>query len=123
MKQLIVLLSLLIPTMLTAQNTITWEGGTPGHETNWNEPRNWDANRVPNENDKVIILLRNNGHFAQPVIDREVHVAWVEIHAGAELTITSSGQLILDGTDITKWTTDLLNEVIIDTLQANNKVL
>ena len=80
MKNLI-LLSLLIltPFILNAQTTITWKGGTPGKETAWHEARNWDQHRLPNENDHVIIQPENNGHFAQPVIDGEVQVAWVEI--------------------------------------------
>ena len=95
---LITLLSILAPVFINAQTSISWKGGTPGRETAWNEPRNWDAHRVPNEWDKVIVKMEYNGHFSQPVIDAAVQVAWLEIHPGAELTITSSGQLTIDGT-------------------------
>lgn len=97
MKNLIFLLSFFAPYLLAAQSTITWKGGTPGKETAWNEARNWDANRIPNENDKVIIRMENNGHFSQPVIDGEAIVAWVEIHAGASLSVTQTGSLTIDG--------------------------
>ena len=84
---------------LSAQNSITWVGGTPGKETKWNEPRNWDSNRVPDENTHVIIQKTNTGHFAQPVVSDLVKVAWIEIRQGAELNIKASGQLIVDGAD------------------------
>ncbi len=98
MKSLaILLISTFLPLLINAQTTITWTGSTPGKETKWNEPKNWDAYRIPNEDDKVIIKMDNNSHFSQPVINEEVHIVWLEIHAGAELTITTTGQLILDG--------------------------
>lgn len=82
-----------------AQNSSTWIGGTPGKETKWNEPKNWDTNRVPDENTHVIIKKTNSGHFAQPIISDQVQVAWIEIRQGAALNISASGQLIIDGTD------------------------
>lgn len=97
MKNLIVLLAFFAPLALTAQNTITWKGGTPGKETAWNEARNWDMNRVPSEDDVVVIQVENNGHFSQPIISSEVQVAWVKINVGASLTIAGSGQLTVDG--------------------------
>lgn len=97
MKNLITLISLFAPFFLTAQTTITWKGGTPGKETAWNEARNWDKHRLPNENDRAIIRPENNGHFAQPIIEGEARAAWVEIHAGASLSISEAGQLTVDG--------------------------
>jgi hypothetical protein len=94
---LIIVLSILAPLFINAQTTTTWKGGTPGRETTWNEPKNWDANRIPGEWDKVIIKREYNGHFSQPVINAAVQVSWLEIHPGAELTITPSGQLTIDG--------------------------
>ena len=41
--------------------------------------------------------MENNGHFSQLVIDNEVHIAWLEVHSGAELTITAAGKLTVDG--------------------------
>lgn len=97
MKNIILFLSMFSPLFLTAQNTFTWKGGTPGKETAWNEARNWDINRVPSEDDVVNISFENNGHFSQPIIDSEVHVAWVKIGEGASLVINEAGQLTVDG--------------------------
>ncbi|MBP7496069.1 MAG: T9SS type A sorting domain-containing protein [Bacteroidales bacterium] len=36
---------------------IKWLGADIGDETNWNNPANWTAGRVPNENDDIIIPL------------------------------------------------------------------
>ena len=98
MKNLIVIIfSLFAPFILTAQTTITWKGGTPGKETVWNEARNWDQHRLPNENDRVIIRTENNGHFAQPILNESAKVAWIEIYAGSSLTIAENSTLIIDG--------------------------
>ena len=98
MKNLILFIfSLFASFILTAQTTITWKGGTPSKETVWNEVRNWDKHRLPNENDRVIIQPKNNGHFAQPIISGEAYAAWVEIYAGASLSVTKNGKLIVDG--------------------------
>lgn len=83
----------------TAQKSTIWVGGTPGKETKWNEPRNWDNNRVPDENTHVIIKSTNSGHAAQPIISDLVEVAWIEIRQGAALTISASGQLIVNGAE------------------------
>ena len=82
---------------LIAQTTITWKGGTPGRESAWSEPRNWDLQRVPDEFDKVVIRLENTGHYAQPVLNEATEVAWVEIQSGGLLTITDRGVLTVDG--------------------------
>lgn len=95
---LIFFLSSFLSLTMPAQNTLIWEGGTPGKETNWNEPNNWNLNRVPTEDDKVIIKMENKGHFAQPIIKDAVHIAWLEIHSGAKLSIQATGKLIIDGT-------------------------
>jgi hypothetical protein len=97
MKNLIALIVICLPLLLTAQQTISWKGGTPGTPHSWNQARNWDTNRVPGPNDYVIIAQPNNGHFAHPVIREEVQLASVEIQAGATLEVASSGKLIVDG--------------------------
>ncbi len=94
---LIIFLTVFTTFVLAAQNTITWKGGTPGKETAWNEARNWDAHRIPNENDRVVIPTEFNGHFAQPMIEGEARAAWVEIQAGGSLYVARTGQLTIDG--------------------------
>lgn len=98
MKNLTTLFALFIPFLLTAQTNIVWKGGTPGQETKWTEPQNWDANRVPGEFDHVVIHAENTGHFSQPVLDGTAQIASVEIGPGAELHIAETGQLVVDGT-------------------------
>ncbi|MCB0661765.1 MAG: hypothetical protein KDC24_03415 [Saprospiraceae bacterium] len=98
MKQIIAFIALFACTFcLTAQSTITWKGGTPGKETAWNEPKNWDNHHVPSDLDKVIIRAENNGHFSMPIINESVTVAWIEIQSGASLTVAATGELIVDG--------------------------
>ncbi len=97
MKTLIIIIAIFAFNFASAQQTITWKGGTPGNETAWDEPRNWDSNRVPDQNDFVIINFVDNGHYSNPIIDSEVQVAWVQIYTGADLTIAETGKLIVDG--------------------------
>lgn len=80
-----------------AQHVFTWKGGTPGQETNWNEPRNWSTYQVPDEFSHVVIKRLHTGHYAQPVIEQEVEVASIQVHTGASLTIKTGGQLLIDG--------------------------
>ena len=80
-----------------AARSIVWKGGTPGKETSWNEPRNWDKNEVPDEDSRVVIKSMNTGHNAQPVIKDPITVNAVEIHPNAKLVIASTGQLVIDG--------------------------
>ena len=97
MKQVLFLALVLMSSALLAQGTVNWIGGTPGKETAWNEPRNWDNNRVPDETTHVVIQLKNTGHFAQPVIDEYVEVASLTLYPGGELNITDEGTLLVDG--------------------------
>ena len=98
MKSLIIILLSLSTTFVYAQNVLTWQGGTPGKESVWAEPKNWTGHQVPDEFSYVIIRQLNSGHDAQPVIDGEAEVASVEIHPGASLTVTPNGKLIIDNT-------------------------
>ncbi|MCB9331845.1 MAG: hypothetical protein H6574_12245 [Lewinellaceae bacterium] len=61
MKNLTTLFALFIPFLLTAQTNIVWKGGTPGQETKWTEPQNWD-NRVPGE----FVIAEKPGIFHNP---------------------------------------------------------
>ena len=97
MKNLMIVLLTLSTSLLTAQITSTWTGGTPGKENNWNEARNWDTNSVPNEFTFVIIQKTNSGHHALPVIKKAVEVAGIEIHNNSKLTIEQGGSLKIDG--------------------------
>lgn len=97
MKSFIIFFLAFTSTLLTAQNTVTWLGGTPGKETKWNEAKNWNNHQVPDEYSNVIIKRLSSGHDAQPVIVENVEVASIEIQSGAQLTIFGSGNLLIDG--------------------------
>ncbi len=97
MKTLLILLLTTTSTLLTAQTTVTWLGGTPGKETFWNEAKNWSNHQIPDENSNVIIQRLNSGHDAQPVIEDQAEVASIEIQSNAQLTIYGNGNLLIDG--------------------------
>ena len=80
-----------------AQEITSWIGGTPGKENQWDEPRNWENNEVPDENTHVIITSKNTGHMSQPMIDGQVEVGSIKVYSGASLTIGHEGELIIDG--------------------------
>lgn len=93
MKNLLIVLFTFCSSLLTAQITNTWVGGTPGKVNHWNEARNWSKNCVPDEFTIVIIEKLNTGHSAQPTIDKEVEIARIEIHNNAILIIEQNGVL------------------------------
>lgn len=97
----------------TGQNY--WKGGTPGAETEWNNARNWSENHVPDWSDDVVIIpnvATSSGYF--PIIKNEVpEIAHLNIIGGANLTITSSGSLTINGENT-------YNYGIINTGQVHN---
>lgn len=97
MKSLSVLSLVFLSFNLLAQDIIYWKGGTPGKETNWEEPRNWNTHKIPGSSSHVIISALNSGHNAQPKIQNKIEVASIEIQNGATLSIKPNGELIIDG--------------------------
>ena len=96
MKTLINLIAILSLFQLPAQAQMVWKGGSPGQETQWNEPDNWSQNRIPAANDLVIIP--NTGGEYDPVIDQPIApIYFLEIQGGASLHILSTGILVVDG--------------------------
>ncbi|MCB0637987.1 MAG: hypothetical protein KDC54_15265, partial [Lewinella sp.] len=79
---------------------VVWQGGTPGRPSDWQAPRNWDVGRVPGETDHVIIPAASYNPLSQPVIEHTAEVAWVEIHAGATLTVAATGILVVSGDQV-----------------------
>lgn len=98
MKTLIITALTLLSSLSFAQQVIEWVGGTPGKEQSWNEASNWSTNQVPDEYSIVVIKFKNTGHNAQPIIEQSVHVASIQIHSGALLTIDGGADLLIDGT-------------------------
>lgn len=81
--------------------TITWKGGTPGDETNWTNPKNWKSNSVPTEISDVVIPNTSTFGNHYPVINSRVQpIGSLLISGGAELHVTETGLLIVDGTGV-----------------------
>lgn len=84
---------------LTASAQNIWKGGTPGAETDWNTPRNWSLNRVPDWSDDVVLIpnvASQSGYF--PVVESHVpDISHLNIEGGASVTITTTGSLTIDG--------------------------
>lgn len=97
MKAFILIITTLVSTSLFSQQVSEWVGGTPGAESEWFIPANWNTNRVPDEDMKVIIRGIHNGHQAMPVIWKEAEALQVEILNGGSLTILAEGSLTIDG--------------------------
>ena len=125
MKTIMIVLLAVTSNFLFAQQQITWVGGTPGKENRWEEPKNWDAQRVPDENSKVLIKTCYSGHNAQPIINTSVDVASIELQDGARLTINGQAKLIIDGTytysqGIVNYGGHIINEGIIQLNEIAN---
>ena len=81
------------------QSKCYWVGGTPGCETDWDNPRNWSTNRVPDWTyDAVIIpdVTTRSNHF--PVITNSVYViAHLQVESHAVLSVEGEGHLLIEG--------------------------
>lgn len=98
MKTLLIALLTLTTTIITAQNTVTWVGGTPGKETKWHEAKNWSNQRVPNEFSNVIIPDVSTTTFSSPVIAfGEVELNAILVESNAGLTVLKDAQLVIYG--------------------------
>jgi hypothetical protein len=86
------------PFMLRAQTTNTWKGGFPGHETEWNNSRNWSLGKTPNAFQRVIIPDVSTTTRRYPVVaaETEIEVQSLEIHAGASLTLGRAARILAD---------------------------
>ncbi|MCB9286171.1 MAG: hypothetical protein H6560_02560 [Lewinellaceae bacterium] len=81
---------------LVAQNV--WRGGTPGQEQEWNNPRNWSQNRVPDIDDIVLIPNTESRGGFYPVISKDAGpIYYLEVQGGATLSVTTNGKLMIDG--------------------------
>ncbi len=98
MKTLIIFLLTLSSSILVAQKSVTWVGGTPGSETSWDEPRNWSDHHVPNEFSNVFIPDVSTSSFSNPTIkDGVIELNSLQIESTAKLTIQKMAKLIVYG--------------------------
>ncbi len=98
MKTLLILLLTLSCSILIAQKSVTWIGGTPGNETSWDEARNWSDHHVPNEFSNVFIPDVSTSSFSNPIIeDGVIELNSLTIQSTAKLTIQKMAKLIIYG--------------------------
>ncbi len=82
---------------LQAQTTNVWKGGFPGHETDWNQNRNWSLGKTPDVFDRVIIQDVSTSTLKYPVVaEGKIDVLSLEIQAGASLTLLRSARIVAD---------------------------
>ncbi len=82
---------------LQAQTTNVWKGGFPGHETDWNQNRNWSLGKTPGVFDRVIIPDVSSSTQKYPIIkEGEIEVQSLEVRAGASLTLLRSARIVAD---------------------------
>ena len=92
------LIAILTTTIITAQNTVTWVGGTPGKTTNWEEAKNWSNQRVPDEFSNVTIPDVSSTTFASPVIKSgRVELNALLLESNAQLTVQKEAKLVVYG--------------------------
>jgi hypothetical protein len=98
MKNLLIAIFTLLTTITFAQQAVTWNGGTPGNETSWDEARNWSNNKVPNEFSDVIIPDVSTSTFSTPVIKNGTfELNSLQIASNGKLTVESSAKMIVYG--------------------------
>ena len=106
-----ILFTLLGTTLLTAQETAFWIGGTPGQETNWHVARNWSNNQIPDEFTNVIIERANSGHSSQPVISASAEALSIKLY-NSTLTVTTKGLVLINGSFSFSDGIDMINGTI-----------
>lgn len=90
----LLLAAILCPNLTHAQKQNVWKGGTPGHATDWNCPRNWSLGFVPDWTCVAIVRASQAETPWYPVIDRVAEaVQALQVCAGARLEIGPAGRL------------------------------
>ena len=98
LKTIIVLLLTLTSTILVAQKSVTWVGGTPGNETSWDEPKNWSDYHIPNEFSNIYIPDVSTSTFPNPTIHSGIiELNSLQVEPSAKLTIEKKAKLIVYG--------------------------
>ena len=94
---LAIVLAILLHNGLSAQMINVWQGGEPGHETDWNYSKNWSRNKTPDVFDIAIIPNVSTSTRHYPVISSgEVEVLGLEIQQEATLTLKKSAHILME---------------------------
>ena len=73
-----------------------WVGGAPGHENEWNCPKNWSEGSVPNEFSNVIIPDVSTGSRANPVLrSGMMEIGSLVLESNASLEIGKQATLVI----------------------------
>lgn len=96
----VIALALSFIATLHAQKTVTWKGGTPGQENDWNCAKNWSSHKVPDEFSNVVIPDVSTTTLAAPVIKNGTfEVNAIIVHSNAKLTVEKDAQLVIYTTE------------------------
>ena len=110
MKTIIALVICLSHWCAMAQVTITWKGGHPGRESDWQFAGNWSSSRLPDHFNNVVIPDVSTGSGKYPIIKGDVgNVNGLFIEAGASLTIAPKGSLVVESSELMLVLGSLLN--------------
>jgi hypothetical protein len=113
------------PFSFPLQHEVTWVGGFPGHETDWNVPQNWSDFRVPDEFDRVIIPHKRN--FFPEIKAETPAVDAMLVESGAQVTILPDGTLTVTGEsgffDGVTVGGKIINEGVLEIEQSSSSVL
>ncbi|MCB9267373.1 MAG: hypothetical protein H6558_20310 [Lewinellaceae bacterium] len=89
-------LSIVLLACFTAKAQVYWQGGFPGRETEWTEPRNWSTGQVPGWKDFAVIPYQDHGFY--PEVSSVVPlIQALAVRKEATLTIAPEGVLTIDG--------------------------
>ena len=100
MKTILALVFCLSHWCAMGQVTVTWKGGHPGRENDWQFAGNWSNSRLPDHFNNVYIPDVSTGSGKYPIVKGDVgNVNGLFIEAGASLTIAPKGSLVVESPD------------------------
>lgn len=105
---------------LQAQQVNQWVGGDPGRENDWNNPKNWSLQRVPDWTHDVLIGQTDGSRRVNPVIGKgkEISINSLAVYTNASLTVSTGGSLYIHG--INSFGTALWNDGVV---KANGRII
>lgn len=82
---------------LSAQKNNVWEGGAPGHESDWHYYKNWSLGKTPDAFDRVIIPDVSASTQKYPIIQEgAIEVLSLEVQAGASLILFRTARIMAE---------------------------
>ncbi len=114
LKAVFFLVSFFFFTQLNAQQVNYWKGGAIDGKHDWNNPKNWSLNKVPDwTNDMVVIEDVDSTTGCYPVIKgNTIAISHLKILGNAKLEISEGGKLKIDGFTTYNYGIELTGELI-----------